>query len=284
MNSSRRRWLQLGLGSGLAAVVGCASEVGLATPSWLAGSNGAASNGAGAGGGAEGGGTGSRWSLPGSCTQLVVGLAPDWAATSLVLRRFERAPGGAWQPVGGAVPTRLGPGGLAWGRGLHPTPTGVTPKREGDGKTPVGVFSLGPVYGYAPTVARQPGMAYTQIQEGDLWISDTRDPRYNQFVRLGRPPQTEWELRERMRQNDYPHSLKMLIGHNTGARRVAGAGSAIFFHIWRQDGGRATAGCTAMPEPALRELIAWVNPARNPLYVLLPQSEYQRLRGPWGLP
>lgn len=57
-----------------------------------------------------------------------------------------------------------------------------------------------------------------------------------------------------------------------------------FFHIWRRDGGAPTAGCTAMSEENLRAMIAWLDPSRHPLYILLPAREYLRLRRAWGLP
>jgi hypothetical protein len=34
----------------------------------------------------------------------------------------------------------------------------------------------------------------------------------------------------------------------------------------------------------LRELIASVDPGKNPVYVLLPAGDYARLRGDWKLP
>ncbi|NJL19500.1 MAG: hypothetical protein HC901_04470 [Bdellovibrionaceae bacterium] len=67
-------------------------------------------------------------------------------------------------------------------------------------------------------------------------------------------------------------------------RAVAGAGSAIFFHIWREDGGRPSTGCTVMAEAVLLRLIAWVDPSAQPRYVLLPRPVYEEVREAWGLP
>ena len=39
-----------------------------------------------------------------------------------------------------------------------------------------------------------------------------------------------------------------------------------------------------MDEAKLRDLIARIDPTRQPLYVLLPKADYERLRGPWKLP
>jgi hypothetical protein len=39
-----------------------------------------------------------------------------------------------------------------------------------------------------------------------------------------------------------------------------------------------------MDEKKLREVIARIDPARKPLYVLLPKAEYDRYRSEWKLP
>jgi L,D-peptidoglycan transpeptidase YkuD (ErfK/YbiS/YcfS/YnhG family) len=117
-----------------------------------------------------------------------------------------------------------------------------------------------------------------------LWVEDPQSPHYNQHVRLDHPPRTPWERKQQMKQADPAHALKLLILHNAPPRAVPGGGSAIFFHIWRAGGKRATSGCTAMAEPDLRELIRWIVQDRHPVYVLLPRSEYRQLRAPWGLP
>jgi L,D-peptidoglycan transpeptidase YkuD (ErfK/YbiS/YcfS/YnhG family) len=87
-----------------------------------------------------------------------------------------------------------------------------------------------------------------------------------------------------MRQSDPAHALKLFIAHNAPPQVVANAGSSIFFHIWRADGGKPSAGCTTMAEAKLRWLIAQLDPAGKPVYVLLPQAEYARLRPEWKLP
>ena len=69
------------------------------------------------------------------------------------------------------------------------------------------------------------------------------------------------------------------IAHNPAA--TPGAGSCIFFHVWRGPAA-GTVGCTAMPEPALAQLIAGLDPTA--VYVLLPRAEYGAFAEPWGLP
>ena len=224
--------------------------------------------------------------LPPGCGQMLLGVARGWDDSQVTLNRFERVRG-RWQPVGRPWAGRLGKSGLVWGLGLHPVPAGGRLKEEGDGRAPAGVFAIGGAIGLcAPDqVARRKSMPYTRIGPRDLWVEDASSPYYNQHLRLPYDePRTPWEKKQQMKLNDPAHVLKLFIAHNAPPRPVPGAGSAIFLHVWRRAGALATTGCTTMPELRLREVIAWLDPGLNPVYVLLPRQEYARYRQAWGLP
>lgn len=221
--------------------------------------------------------------LPASCQQVIVGVASGWNDSRVNLHLYEKT-GGNWRLVDGPWPGRLGKNGLAWGRGIHPVPASAEMKREGDRRAPAGIFSLGGAFGYAPAIARSPRLPYRQITTRDLFVEDVGSRYYNQHLVLDHEPRTTWEKKAQMRQGDHAHSLKLFINHNVSPSAVKGGGSAIFFHIWRGGGSKATFGCTTMSEAKLKSLIARIDPAKNPHYVLLPQAEYTRLRGAWRLP
>jgi L,D-peptidoglycan transpeptidase YkuD (ErfK/YbiS/YcfS/YnhG family) len=89
-----------------------------------------------------------------------------------------------------------------------------------------------------------------------------------------------------MRRDDDLYRWVVEVGHNGGGGRaaaVAGAGSCILLHVW-QDADRGTAGCTAMPRQRIEELLAALDPAANPVFVLLPREVHAALRGAWRLP
>src|SRR3546814_17702258 len=81
--------------------------------------------------------------------QLVLVTTADWEATTGTLRTFDRGDDGAWHEAGKAAPVSIGRGGSGWGIGLHPAQTGGPAKREGDGRAPAGVFTIGEAFGYA---------------------------------------------------------------------------------------------------------------------------------------
>ncbi len=227
--------------------------------------------------------------LPANCSQAIIGISQGWNSSEVTLSLVERDRSGRWQRVLGPFPGRLGRAGLVWGLGLHENPRRATIKQEGDGRSPAGIFRIGGLWVTHKTpVKHHRRLPEVKVGPNDLWVSDPRMPQlYNRHLRLDHPARSPWELHEQMRQNDYPHSIKLLICHNkedTPGRPVVGAGSSIFFHIWRREGAAPTAGCTSLAETNLRELIARLNPQQNPVYILLPRSEYVKLRAAWQLP
>ena len=221
--------------------------------------------------------------LPADSTQCVVGLAESWDSSRATLSFYEKH-GSSWQRVGATWPARLGRDGLVWGLGMHPLPAAAPTKREGDWRAPAGVFGIGGVWGYAADVRKHPQLPYHQIGPRDLWVEDPTSPNYNRHLRLDHLPASAWEKKQQMKQDDPAHALKLFIAHNAPPKVLANAGSSIFFHIWRADGGKPTAGCTTMAETKLRELISRLDPTRKPLYVLLPKTEYAARRAQWKLP
>lgn len=227
--------------------------------------------------------------VPSDCTQAVVGVTDGWDHSHVSISLLEKGRNGRWSCVVGPVAGRLGRNGLVWGLGLHKLPEGATVKCEGDGRSPAGIFPIGGLWTTTATPVRHlRSLREVRVGPADLWVSDPTMPRlYNRWVRLKHPASSTWEKREQMRQNDYAHSIKLLICHNTPeipGCPIVGRGSSIFFHIWRNGGKSPTAGCTSMAESSLRAIIARIDPARKPVYILLPRQEYLRLRRSWLLP
>lgn len=223
------------------------------------------------------------WALTENSQQLVVGVSSGWSSSSAKLYLYEKK-GKPWALKKGPWEVCLGRTGSAWGLGVHQNPSGVRLKKEGDQKSPAGAFYIGGAWGYAKEIKRNPKLPYRKVTPMDLWIEDSKSPYYNQHLVLKHPPKTAWEKQAQMKQGDHAHSLKLFVAHNPPPKATPGAGSAVFFHIWRGGGSKPTAGCTTMSEINLKELIAWIDPTKKPLYVLLPQAEYQKYRGLWKLP
>ncbi|MGB5701220.1 MAG: L,D-transpeptidase family protein, partial [Polyangiales bacterium] len=152
-------------------------------------------------------------------------------------------------------------------------------KREGDGRSPAGVFDVGPAYGYAPK-HEEISLPYFQAAPSLRCVDDPRSKHYNQIVST-EDTAPDWRSAERMLRDDALYVLAVVVEHNTEATK-GGAGSCIFIHLW-EGPNQGMSGCTAMSMSALEELVSWLRPGASTL-VALPRSEYEALRRPWGLP
>jgi D-alanyl-D-alanine dipeptidase len=213
--------------------------------------------------------------------QLVVVTTRGWDDVPGVLRRFERK-GGAWTQVGKDVDVAVGRNGLGWGAGLSDTSAEAGPqKKEGDGKAPAGLFALGPAFGFEPARAAWLRLPYTPLTPSTECVDDTSSARYNLIVERDKVKAVDWNSSERMRSVE-GYRWGLVVRHNA-APAVAGRGSCIFLHVWAGP-GKGTAGCTAMEEGNLTELLRWLDPKKGPLLLQLTEGEYARLRDAWRLP
>ena len=221
--------------------------------------------------------------VPDECTQLIVGIAPDWNSIHGNVQLFERPPGGKWEPVSPSFPVLFGKTGLAWGSGLAGQNENGLRKNEHDGRAPAGVFSMGKIYTYDAQLPAGADYPFHQVTTADAWVDDVKSPEYNRFVTIPDPAKPPpWFAKQKMRHNDFAYRWLLEIRHNSDPP-APGAGSAIFFHI-RRGVNRPTAGCTTMAEQDLVKIITWMRAARHPCYALLPSAEYDKKWQSWHLP
>lgn len=216
--------------------------------------------------------------------QLVVVTTEGWDAPGGQLRTFERD-GDAWREVATARTVTIGRAGAAWGLGLHPAQADGPQKREGDGRSPAGVYAIGAAFGYPATV--DTGLEYQAMQDSHWCVDVPGSPLYNRIVdarEVGAAAvkdSTEPMRRDLHVDGDQRYRLGFVIEHNADGRDRAG--SCIFAHVWKAP-GNATAGCTAMSDADMVRLLGWLDRRKDPRFVLLPEGEYARLRAAWRLP
>lgn len=225
--------------------------------------------------------------VPDNARQLITATAPSWDSHRAVLRCWERSgPNAPWQPAvanNSGWPVLLGRKGMAWGRGVFtPTRPDIPWKVENDGKAPAGIFELGRIYGEQPQLPQGSAWPYLQIGRWDAWVDNPKLREYNQHVRVNPNNVPPWFESQRMRLGDSAYKWLVEIRHNSNPI-AAGYGSAIFFHV-RRGPDRPSSGCTTMEVGNLERMIRWLRVDKQPYYVLLPQSEYDKLRQSWRLP
>lgn len=208
--------------------------------------------------------------------QLIIVSAESWSSETGKLQMVSKV-SGAWVRHGKDVAVVLGRG-LGWGRGLHRNLRLGPRKREGDGRAPAGIFSLGPAFGYSRNPPAGCRLSYRALTERDYFVDDPKAKEYNQWVELprGKAPKQLWRSAEKMLRPDPLYELGIVIHHNL-APIIPGGGSAIFFHVWR-NASTPTVGCTAMARRDLLNLIRWLDPAKKPLLIQAPAAELPALR------
>ncbi len=217
--------------------------------------------------------------------QLLLVTTKDWDAVPGKLRRFIRANAQSpWTEVGTGIPVVVGRNGLGWGKGINPAVNRLGPiKKEGDGKSPAGIFRLSSAFGLAePAQMSSLKLPYQQLTVDVECVDDVKSTHYNSIVDRQRTAQPDWDSSEKMRAVGNPYRLGIVVEHNTHPRQPGG-GSCIFMHLW-QDNQTGTSGCTAMAPKNMETLLPWLDSAAQPVLVQLPQSEYKQLQKLWQLP
>ena len=156
--------------------------------------------------------------------------------------RVHRAPAGTARGVlrvgSYAIPVALGRGGIR------------ANKFEGDGATPRGRFRLVRLWWRADRAPRPSTLLRTRpIRVEDGWCEDPSDRNYNRAVETPLSAGAD-----RLWRADHLYDFLIELDHNTRPR-ISRRGSAVFIHVARTRLS-PTAGCVALPAPALRRLLA----------------------------
>lgn len=121
-------------------------------------------------------------------------------------------------------------------------------KREGDGKTPKGVFWMRDGFG----TSGNPGLSnhkWTKVTRDHVWVDGnaTKAQGYNTMKRKSDGYKGEALYQPK------PYKYAQVIGYNEA--RTAGKGSAIFLHA--NTSSMKTAGCVSMYESSLVKAMKW---------------------------
>ena len=131
---------------------------------------------------------------------------------------------------------------------------GLGKSKEGDGKTPVGVFRITRAFGLAP----DPGCAlgYTQVNESHYWVGDSLSPFYNKLVSTQHGVEFDKSKSEHIAEYVMAYQYALHIGYNEGGK--PGLGSAVFLQC--ATGIPFTGGGVAIPEKYMIRLLQTIQP------------------------
>jgi len=205
--------------------------------------------------------------IPQETAQLITVTTKGWNTKDGKLQRYQRDKNGAWVKVDSPIKVVVGRNGLGWGVGLHRTPKNAKYlKKEGDGRSPAGLFKLGNGFGYHPFKINFP---YAQYRRTDHCVDDSRSKYYNTIIDSN-SVERDYKSFEYMKLRNNLYKYGITVKHNP--KNIAQSGSCIFMHI-QSPTGKGTAGCTAMSEYQIKKILKWLDVKKNPLLLQIPKSQ-----------
>jgi L,D-peptidoglycan transpeptidase YkuD (ErfK/YbiS/YcfS/YnhG family) len=213
--------------------------------------------------------------LVAKATKLIVVTTPGWNSVDGRLVRYQKSHN-KWKQVGDPVPIVVGKNGMAWDPALA---TGNAPvKHEGDGRSPAGIYPIDQTFGFAPSLGASKN--YLSLTPAIECVDDVNSSHYAHIAN-NEQVSPDWNSSEHMRSIE-AYRWGAIVPYNMSSTRP-GAGSCIFLHVW-SGAGKGTAGCTAMPENTMSEMVRWINSKGRTVLVQMPAAEYDRLKQTLGTP
>ena len=125
-------------------------------------------------------------------------------------------------------------------------------KKEGDRKTPIGTFSLGPLYYRSDRYIKpETKLKIVKIKKKMGWCDDPNHKKYNQLIN-----DTKRVKCEKLFRKDSKYDLLIPINYNIPHAKK-NKGSAIFIHLTKDY--RKTLGCIALKKSDLLILIKLID-------------------------
>ena len=121
-------------------------------------------------------------------------------------------------------------------------------KKEGDGKTPIGIFETGILFGTHSLDKEN----YIKINENLYWVDDIESKYYNKLVDITRVSK-DWKSAEHLIK--YPKQYEYAIEIKTNPNNIPGNGSAIFLHCSID---KPTAGCISIEKENMERIFKMI--------------------------
>ena len=127
-------------------------------------------------------------------------------------------------------------------------------KKEGDYKTPKGIFKLGNIYYRADRIQKpQSKLKLIKIKKEMGWCDDPKSKFYNKLVKIRKKSKFKYE---KLFRKDYKYDLLLLIKYNY-EKVIKHKGSAIFLHLTKNYSN--TKGCVALQKKDFLILLKVIN-------------------------
>jgi zinc D-Ala-D-Ala dipeptidase len=208
--------------------------------------------------------------------KIVITIGSEWESNGGTMYMFDRK-GNGWSEYDEPFSVSFGKNGMAWDDKNNDYVNNDNIKKEGDDKSPAGIFAFGALYGFESIPPAGVLYPYHQITPQTKCIDDGSSKLYNQVTEEDSLTK-DWKSDEEMHKIYPDYKYVLIVEHNK--ENVPGNGSCIFFHI----NNIPTTGCTSMDEDSMLKFLRWLDPGKKVMLIQLPRSEYDRLRVKMKLP
>lgn len=194
--------------------------------------------------------------------QTILVLSNDFNTSIGKLYSFEN--GAAVFPP---IDVNIGRNGLAWDREDKVFTHHIDQpyKREGDGKSPAGIFSLLSSFG---TEEQKFNYPYIMSNSQLICVDDVNSSLYNNLVLI---PLIQPASFEYMKRKDDQYKLGIIVAYNP--LQIKGNGSCIFLHVEKYP-MHPTAGCTSMKYEDIKKIVLWLDSTKNPHLIQIPKKYF----------
>lgn len=200
--------------------------------------------------------------------QVVLVTANSWQSTMGTVQVFEKK-NDSWSATQKSVSALLGSGGLVPGN----------KRQQGTGTTPTGTYAFTSAFGIKPDPGTK--LSYIKVDNNDAWTYNPKFPStYNVFQTVNKTWSSYGNYVEILSSYKKQYNYVAVLDFNlpkgkitTGANGVnrtdqsanTTRGGGIFLHV---SNGTKTAGCIAVSESAMKEILKWLDPKKNPVIVI----------------
>lgn len=170
-------------------------------------------------------------------SQVLITLAGSRTSDTGELNVYTKGDDGAWKTVYAGIRAKYGMNGLY-------------KEKEGDSKTPVGVFKMNTPFGIADSVEGFPDN-YIKVDPDMYWNGDSASDRYNKLVNAKEYTAFDCSASEHLINYSGYYDYCIDTGYNYEGKPYLG--SAIFLHCVIND--EHTHGCIAIPKEYMTEIM-----------------------------
>jgi L,D-peptidoglycan transpeptidase YkuD (ErfK/YbiS/YcfS/YnhG family) len=218
--------------------------------------------------------------------KIILVLTKNWETKHAEIYFFEKKKN-KWLKLEKTISGLIGNNGLGMGLGLHDSIKTFNfkdfpQKKEGDKKSPAGIFSISQIMGYDSVLFCGNKLNYRQITSSLHAVDDVSSTFYNQIVDtllLDSTYQFYYQSFENLHKMSYYYEWIFRIDHNLKCEKAKG--SNIFFHIWDKN-GEGSAGCTTVSRQNMRWVLNWIN--KKTLIIQFPKPIYEKIFKDFNLP